>query len=406
MLTAAVRDLHLTYPDQFVTDVRTSCPELWENNPHLTPLREDETGVEILDCEYPLIHKSNDAPFHFIHGFIDHLNEQLGLAVRPTVFRGDIHIAPIQKTWFSQVEEIVREPLPFWTWRAASTTSPSSGGTSGGSSGSSITSRIAFCSCRSARAATSIHHCRTSSTSAARRTSGSCSARGALPRHAADASRRGGRDTSRHAEEPSVRGRGRRARTTARGSLSASPVHPSRRGPGLLRWRRLLEVARGAPGRRQRKGRARTLLRRRRRCTAAVHGPDHGRRRHPVDRGLFRRWRRVIPLAPAAMARRPVCRMCILNGGRRNVRKVWIPPVSAVPTVRALSALPALSALSRAGRLLSTCGIRTVPAGGRNRTATYRDPGSRPRGTGAEFFDERRTEHCEFFERGGPGQFQ
>ena len=33
MLTAAVRDLHLTYPGEFVTDVRTSCPELWESNP-------------------------------------------------------------------------------------------------------------------------------------------------------------------------------------------------------------------------------------------------------------------------------------------------------------------------------------------------------------------------------------
>jgi ADP-heptose:LPS heptosyltransferase len=38
----------------------------------------------------------------------------LGLAIRPTMFHGDIHIAPIEKTWYSQVEEIVREPLPFW----------------------------------------------------------------------------------------------------------------------------------------------------------------------------------------------------------------------------------------------------------------------------------------------------
>ena len=32
-LTAAVRDLHKCYPDQFITDVRTPCPHLWENNP-------------------------------------------------------------------------------------------------------------------------------------------------------------------------------------------------------------------------------------------------------------------------------------------------------------------------------------------------------------------------------------
>ena len=114
MLTAAVRDLHLTYPHQFVTDVRTSCPALWEHNPYLTPIADDEPDVEIIDCEYPLIHKSNDAPFHFIHGFIDHLNERLGLAIHPTLFRGDIHIAPIEKTWFSRIEEILGAAVPFW----------------------------------------------------------------------------------------------------------------------------------------------------------------------------------------------------------------------------------------------------------------------------------------------------
>ena len=114
MLTAAVRDLHLTYPDQFVTDVRTSCPAIWENNPYLTPLSEDDTSIKIVDCEYPLINQSNSAPYHFVHGFIAHLNERLGLCIRPTVFRGDIHISPLEKTWFSQVEEIVQWPQPFW----------------------------------------------------------------------------------------------------------------------------------------------------------------------------------------------------------------------------------------------------------------------------------------------------
>lgn len=114
MLTAAVRDLHVTYPGHFLTDVRTSCPALWENNPYLTALTEGDPGVEIVDCEYPLIHESNQAPYHFVHGFIDFLNQQLGLAVRPTVFRGDIHIAPVEKTWFSQIEEILGVAVPFW----------------------------------------------------------------------------------------------------------------------------------------------------------------------------------------------------------------------------------------------------------------------------------------------------
>jgi len=114
MLTAAVRDLHNGYPGQFVTDVRTPCPALWENNPYITPLRETDPGAEIIDCEYPLIHRSNRAPYHFLHGFIEFLNERLQLAIRPTRFCGDIHVSALEKSWISQVEEIVHQRVPFW----------------------------------------------------------------------------------------------------------------------------------------------------------------------------------------------------------------------------------------------------------------------------------------------------
>lgn len=114
MLTAAVRDLHWTYPGQFATDVRTPCPELWENNPYLTSLADDDPDARIVDCEYPLIHRSNDAPYHFIHGFIEHLNEALRLAIRPQLFRGDVHVSDTEKSWYSQVEETCGRPLPFW----------------------------------------------------------------------------------------------------------------------------------------------------------------------------------------------------------------------------------------------------------------------------------------------------
>src|SRR4030095_5783072 len=67
MLTAAVRDLHRSYPGQFQTDVRTPCPAIWENNPYLTPLEEGAPDVETIRCEYPLIHQSNQLPYHFLH---------------------------------------------------------------------------------------------------------------------------------------------------------------------------------------------------------------------------------------------------------------------------------------------------------------------------------------------------
>ena len=114
MLTAAVRDLHRCYPERFLTDVRTSCPALWENNPHLIPLNEDDPDVEVLDCHYPLIHQSNQTPYHFLHGFIHYLNEKLGLRIEPGAFKGDIHISGGEKEWFSRVQEAHGKSTPFW----------------------------------------------------------------------------------------------------------------------------------------------------------------------------------------------------------------------------------------------------------------------------------------------------
>jgi hypothetical protein len=114
MLTAAVRDLHRCYPGKFATDVRTSCPELWQYNPHLTPLRETDTDVEQIDCHYPLIDRSNEAPYHCIHGFADFLNSRLKLNIRPTLFAGDIHLSNEERRWKSTVHELAGRDLPFW----------------------------------------------------------------------------------------------------------------------------------------------------------------------------------------------------------------------------------------------------------------------------------------------------
>jgi ADP-heptose:LPS heptosyltransferase len=114
MLTAAVRDLHQSYPGQFLTDVRTPCPDLWENNPHITPLDPAGDGVETIDCHYPLVDRSNQEPWHFLHGFIDFLNRRLGLEIALTQFKGDIHLSEAEKSWMSQVQEITGDPVPFW----------------------------------------------------------------------------------------------------------------------------------------------------------------------------------------------------------------------------------------------------------------------------------------------------
>src|ERR1051325_6803870 len=114
MLTAAVRDLHYWYPGCFITDVRTSCAELWEHNPYLTPLTEQDPQLQRLPCSYPLIDHSNGRPYHCLHGFIDFLNRKLGLEIKPTAFKGDIHLSQQEKIWYSQVHELTGEDTPFW----------------------------------------------------------------------------------------------------------------------------------------------------------------------------------------------------------------------------------------------------------------------------------------------------
>jgi len=114
MLTAAVRDLHRSYPGRFQTDVRSSCPDLWTNNPHLTPLDPSEPGVRWIPCHYPLIHRSNQEPYHFIHGFIEHLNQELGLNIRPTEFRGDLHLSGEERERSSPIHQHLASRSPYW----------------------------------------------------------------------------------------------------------------------------------------------------------------------------------------------------------------------------------------------------------------------------------------------------
>jgi len=114
LLTAAVRDLHRCHPQRFLTDVRTSCAALWENNPHLTPLAEHDAEVSLIDCSYPLINRCNAVPCHALHGFIEFLNGRLGSTINLSAFKGDIHLSAQEKAWHSQVHELTGEDTPFW----------------------------------------------------------------------------------------------------------------------------------------------------------------------------------------------------------------------------------------------------------------------------------------------------
>jgi ADP-heptose:LPS heptosyltransferase len=112
MMTAAVRDLHQCHPGRFQTDVRTSCTELWEHNPYLTPLGENE--AEVIECDYPLINRCEEGPCHYLQALPEFLGARLGIEIRVRAYRGDIHLSKQERGWYSQVHEITRRDIPFW----------------------------------------------------------------------------------------------------------------------------------------------------------------------------------------------------------------------------------------------------------------------------------------------------
>lgn len=114
MLTAAVRDLHLANPGKFETDVRTSADALWENNPYITRLDDAAPDVQTMEMHYPLIHQSNHRPYHFIHGYIQYLEEQLGLRIPVSKFSGDIYLSPSEKALSPSADLGVEIPEHFW----------------------------------------------------------------------------------------------------------------------------------------------------------------------------------------------------------------------------------------------------------------------------------------------------
>jgi len=114
MLTAAIRDLHRLFRGRFLTDVRTPCPDLWMHNPNITALDSKDPDIITVPCHYPLVKESNALPYHFLHGFMQFIGEQLDVPLRPTAFKGDIHLGDDERHLPSEVESLVGEPIPFW----------------------------------------------------------------------------------------------------------------------------------------------------------------------------------------------------------------------------------------------------------------------------------------------------
>ena len=113
-LTAAVRDLKTAYPHRLTLDGRTRFPDLWLGNPHISPLSAEDPEVETIECGYPLVHQSNRLPVHFVSGYLEFLNDRLGLRARPAAFHGDLHLTSKEQGRWPAALNALPEGVPYW----------------------------------------------------------------------------------------------------------------------------------------------------------------------------------------------------------------------------------------------------------------------------------------------------
>lgn len=112
-MTRAVADLKDTYPDYDI-DIRSPCPEIFENNSNLTPLNEKDPDVEIFDIGYSEIHISGRDGLHFSDAFRHEIEGKLGVKIVKSGIQPDIHISQLERTWINQVETEFGYKGPFW----------------------------------------------------------------------------------------------------------------------------------------------------------------------------------------------------------------------------------------------------------------------------------------------------
>jgi ADP-heptose:LPS heptosyltransferase len=112
-MTRAVADLKETYPDYDI-DIRSPCPEIWENNSNLTPLDEKDPDVETFGIGYDEINISGRDGLHFSDAFRHDIEEKLGVSIVKSGIQPEIHISQLERTWINQVETEFRHKGPFW----------------------------------------------------------------------------------------------------------------------------------------------------------------------------------------------------------------------------------------------------------------------------------------------------
>jgi ADP-heptose:LPS heptosyltransferase len=113
VMTAAIESLHTTYKGKFLTDVRSSCNAVFENNPFITKF-EDITGVDEIEINYPEIDVCTNKPTHFMQAYCSDLGMKLGVKLDCVVRKPSIYLSEQEMSYISRVQEITGKPTKHW----------------------------------------------------------------------------------------------------------------------------------------------------------------------------------------------------------------------------------------------------------------------------------------------------
>jgi ADP-heptose:LPS heptosyltransferase/SAM-dependent methyltransferase len=142
VMTNAIRDLHKAYPGKYQTEVRSPCNEIFENSPYFTKLSYDENlyqrgqselhkggkdgttftigDILCIDMQYPMIHTSGEAGWHFGYGHRDFLAKTLGVDIPQTSICPEIYLSQSERDWISPVLTVTGEDIKYWVINAGS----------------------------------------------------------------------------------------------------------------------------------------------------------------------------------------------------------------------------------------------------------------------------------------------
>lgn len=100
VMTALVRDIHLSYPGQFEIAVKTSAADVWKHNPHVVPAAElAGKHPQMVRLDYGAgIREQNHATVHFLSYFHKDFNKRTGLDVKVHKPYGDLHLSEEERT--------------------------------------------------------------------------------------------------------------------------------------------------------------------------------------------------------------------------------------------------------------------------------------------------------------------